>query len=276
MSQATTEVKCPSIVFKVKNGYFAINSKNIQGIMQLPTVQKLPNTPPNIEGMFIYRGRPLMLMDMRGVFGMTTINEEYDAFSSMMEQRKQEHMMWVETLKESVETGEPFPLATDSHECAFGKWYDSYVTSNDTLRVHLSKIEEPHNLLHKSAIKVEERIAQGVDAAQDETVQNILRQVEMEYAPRIISLIDETIEMFKYEAYHEMVLVLSSGSMEKEVGLIVDEVLSVEDLTDMSADSNMNYYNAEKIVSSVAKSSKYNDIILVLDEEKIYEMLAGY
>lgn len=276
MSQDTKEIKCPSIVFKVKNGYFAINSKNIQGISQLPAVQKLPNPPPNIVGMFMNRGRPLMLMDMRGVFGMTTVQAEFDAFSQMIEQRKQDHMMWIETLKEAVATGEEFPLSTDPHQCAFGIWYDRFTTENETLRTHLRKIEEPHALLHQSAAKISEYRAENADGSKDALIQETLEQAEKKLAPKILALMDETVEMYRYAVFHEMVLVLSDGTIDKEVGMIVDEVLSVEDLSDMSADSNMDFYNAERLVASVAKSARYEDIILVLDENKIYELLAGY
>lgn len=65
----------------------------------------------------------------------------------------------------------------------------------------------------------------------------------------------------------EMVIVL-----EKEnafVGLIVDEVVSVENITAFEESDEVKKMTKDGFVKGVAKSSKGEDVLLIIDEEKI-------
>lgn len=65
----------------------------------------------------------------------------------------------------------------------------------------------------------------------------------------------------------EMVIVL-----EKEnafVGLIVDEVVSVENITAFEESDEIKKMTKDGFVKGVAKSSKGEDVLLIIDEEKI-------
>lgn len=69
------------------------------------------------------------------------------------------------------------------------------------------------------------------------------------------------------EEKKEMVIVL-----EKEnafVGLIVDEVVSVENITAFEESDEIKKMTKDGFVKGVAKSSKGEDVLLIIDEEKI-------
>lgn len=67
-----------------------------------------------------------------------------------------------------------------------------------------------------------------------------------------------------------MVVVLEKDN--SYVGIIVDEVLSVENITPFEETEEIKKMCQDKYVSGVAKSEKNNEILLILDEEKIMNM----
>jgi len=65
----------------------------------------------------------------------------------------------------------------------------------------------------------------------------------------------------------EMVVILEKDN--SYVGIIVDEVLSVENIKHFEETEEMRKMCRDKYVSGVAKSEKNSEILLILDEEKI-------
>jgi len=65
----------------------------------------------------------------------------------------------------------------------------------------------------------------------------------------------------------EMVVVLENDNT--SIGIIVDEVLSVENITPFEETEEIIKMCKDKYVSGVAKSEKNNEILLILDDEKL-------
>lgn len=68
----------------------------------------------------------------------------------------------------------------------------------------------------------------------------------------------------------EMVIVLEKDN--SFAGLIVDEVLSVENITSFEETEEIKKMYKNSFVKGVAKGRKNNDVLLILDEEKIMNM----
>lgn len=271
MEPVQDKIHCPSIVFKVKDGYYAINSEYILSIMQLPKYEKLPDAPPNIIGIFTYRDEVCPMFDLRSAFGMQTLAEEYHEFAAMLEARKQDHIHWVEELERSTATGEKFCLATDPHQCAFGRWYDNYQSNNNMIDFHLRKIDDPHKKLHNAAIDVEHCTQNCDECNREVCLKEIFDRVKKQYMPSILQLLDESKELFK-SAYHEMVLVLNG---EQLLGLVVDEVLSVEDLEQLNDKGFFGELKRMEYITGVKRSSKIPGLILELNEKKLREVASA-
>ena len=268
------EISCPSIVFKVRHGYYSINSKNISSIMRLPEYQTIPNTPDSIKGIFLYRGTSVPMLDMRTLFGVPSLDDEYKEFSAMLEARKQDHINWVHALNRSVEKNEKFTLATDPHKCDFGKWYDSYQPKSQLIAHHMRKIDEPHRKLHKSALDIEKCNKECNNCERDECLKSIIDSTEKEYMPKVLSLLDEAIILFKSEVYHEMVLILGNQK-ERQIGIVVDEVLSVEDLNKLSDNHQLEQFQNNGYINGVASSQHIPEMIFQLDEKKLLESVGA-
>lgn len=86
----------------------------------------------------------------------------------------------------------------------------------------------------------------------------------------VIPLIDLKILLktkFEHSDSKEMIVVLENENC--TVGIIVDEVLSVDNIIPFEETEEILKICKDKYVSGVAKSEKSNEILLILDEEKI-------
>lgn len=254
------DTEYPFIVFRIEKGLYCVNSRHISTIMQLPKYQALPDAQPCVTGIFAHRDAFVEMFDIRSALGFPALTQEYEAFAHMLETRKQDHIHWVSELERTVETGEKFTLATDPHKCAFGMWYDQYAFGDDAASRHLRKIEEPHRHLHEAADEVAKCARNCESCTRDECLKSILHRVKEESMPQIIHLLEETKEIFRATVYHEMVLVLESS----ELGLVVDEVLSVEDLTQAPSQDALGAFHSS-LIANVKFSARTPGLILELN-----------
>ena len=260
------EIEYPSIVFKLGGELFSANSKYISTILQLPKYDVLPDAQPHISGVFSYRGQIIAMYDLRSAIGLPSLNEEFREFADMIEIRKQDHVNWVKELKRSIAASEKFTLATDPHKCAFGKWYDHFETDNNMVLYHMRKIDEPHKKLHAAALDVEHCSQQCDTCQREECLKSILERAENEYMETILSLLDEAKDIFHNTIYHEMVLVLSG---QHQVGLVVDEVLSVEQLSSYNDRMALDKFQNDAFLSGIKKSDKIEGLIFEVNIPRI-------
>lgn len=261
MEDNTVEVQeYPFIVFRIEKGTYCVNSKNISTIMQLPDYQVLPDAPVGITGIFAHRDDIIQMIDIRTAFHIPTLLQEYVDFVQMLDARKQDHIHWVAELERTIETGEKFTLATDPHKCAFGQWYDKYPFGNDAASRHLRKIEQPHRQLHEAADEAGNCARDCANCVRGECLQDILKHVKEESMPQILNLLEETKEIFRSTVYHEMVLVLEDSGF----GLVVDDVLSVENLKQVQTDSRPEVFDTP-LIAGIRESLQTPGIILELN-----------
>jgi len=67
------------VVFELENSYYGVHILQVQEIIKMTEITKLPNTPKFIEGVVNLRGRIIPVMDLRKRFGLNPIpvNEEW-------------------------------------------------------------------------------------------------------------------------------------------------------------------------------------------------------
>ncbi len=247
----------PSIVCKIKGGLYAIDSQYITTLIQKPAAEKLPQGPDFMVGIFRYRDAIVQMLDMRKFLGLQSVEQEVDDFVQMIEQRKKDHINWVDALEHSLKTGDTFTLATDPHKCAFGHWYDHFHTDNQALKFVLGKIDKPHTQLHKSAATVLQK--------KDE---KLIEQIHKEYVPEIIQLMQEIETAMRDFMQHEMVLVLGGDS---QLGLVVDEILAVSELAPAQPLVKMQS-NAHQCISGVMRDAKSENLILEVDVPELLQI----
>lgn len=254
------------LLFKLNKHIFALNSFYIDTIMTIPDeITEIPNSSQYLYGIIHSRGEVIPLLDLRKMLGYSSRRIEYQDFVRMIDQRKEDHLYWVKELDSSVREGSEFTLSTDAHSCAFGKWYDAYQTDELSIMHHMRKIKEPHERLHQVAQEVE-NCKQNCDSCQrSECLKDAMHRLESEYVPEILRLLDECKEIFT-GSFRELVVVLDHS--EGKMGIVVDDVLSVEELEEIKSDENSKIYDMS-FVDSAARSKNSEEMILMLNSSKL-------
>ncbi len=65
------KITSPYLVFYLGEEKFAINVENVQEVVELEQVTKIPNVPPYMLGIINLRGRVVPLLDTRSKLGLT-------------------------------------------------------------------------------------------------------------------------------------------------------------------------------------------------------------
>lgn len=260
----------PYVLLVIDGGTYAINSRYIVSIMKLPKYNWIPGAPKGVLGVIDFRGDAIPVIDMRTIFDMPSLAQEYDDFVKMLDERKADHVFWVDELERSLETGEEFTLATDPHKCKFGHWYDNFETDSQMVRFHMKKIEEPHRKLHETVLQLGDCDLAHDNCERSECRKEVLRKAKEVYMPQVLGLLEDAKSIFQ-TSYTEMAIV-----MEKEghkIAIVVDEIQSVEKLiSSKNVMNSLSFHHSEYICDVKQKAgNKKEDLILELNDELLLE-----
>lgn len=256
----------PWLIFTLGGNAYAVNSKYVNGIEMKPeNITPLPEAPDIYRGLVERRGEVYPLLDMRKTFHFPSLEQEAENFRKMMDQRKQDHIVWIDTLEKCAETGEAFTLATDPHKCAFGVWYDKFVKENPSAAMLLKKVEEPHRKLHETA----NLVISAAEKNDKETVDKLLKKARTNFVPKVLAVLDDSEHAYK-STFRETVVVLSDkGQM---LGLLVDEVLAVDKIYSIEGSGNMSLLMQSRFFEGVARCNRFDLEILVVDEDELMKL----
>ncbi len=269
-SISQTEVnEIPSIIFKSGSNYFAILSENVTSISILPeNLTGLPEAPDYIRGLASLREACIPVLDLRTVLKAPKLSLEVKEFEDMIEERKKDHQRWAAELVRSIDEERPFTLTADPHQCAFGKWYDSYKTSNSMVQFQLKKIDEPHKRLHKVAEETQKVLTITDEEKREAALDEIKNQLENQILPTMLHLLDDTKKIMG-DSIREMMLVLNDG--EKQAAIAVDEVLRVEHLEPVADNLKIDDVHQMNYVTGILKSK--DQVVLLLDEKRLLDLM---
>ena len=257
------DTEYPHVMFRLKNELFSVFGKYVSTIQQYPEdVIQIPHAPSYVRGSFFYQGQTISIVDLRLLFDWQSLEQEFTAFSEMIDQRKNDHINWVRTLEECLTEEKVFPLATDSHKCALGKWRDSFVGKSSSIAHQLQKIDAPHEALHHAAIEVMEYRKKNSSSETETYKKSVMQKLEGTLMPQILSLLDETKDIFRKFEYREMVLVLGG---EHPIGLLVDEVVAVDNLVYEKESKLSETMKAKGMILAVQRYEKTKELVLELD-----------
>ena len=120
------------------------------------------------------------------------------------EERKTDHLTWLNQLSNSLLHGTKFEGQLDFHLCNLGKWYYEYLESADfensseEIKQKLLALEEPHKMMHQSARKVNDLLGPGGGLSG----QQALRVYNEDVVPNLSelgSLMGELEELYHHE-----------------------------------------------------------------------------
>ncbi len=259
--------ECPWLLFKLHGAIYAVNSRLVASIVRLTDdITIIPDKDDYIKGIITFREKAIKIIDMRTLLSVETMEKQYDDFKNMLDQRKQDHVNWVNELERCVDSGEKFTLTTDPHQCAFGKWYDGFHSDINSINFHMKKIDEPHQQLHKMALEVMTCEQKHEECERKECLKLSMEKTKDELMPQILELIDEAKDLFNSH-FKEMIIVFESD--ESYFGISVDEVLSVDELEFLNGANETSAVFKTKYVYGVGKTKKSDELVLLLNQEKL-------
>ena len=254
----------PWVIIKIAKNNYAIHSKLVIFISKLSDdITQIPASDQHIRGLINFRGEAIVAVGLRSVFGKISIKDEMKEFMDVLDQCEEEHSHWVQKLQESVDNNETFSMTTDPHRCNFGMWYDNFESNDNELLAHMKKIELPHKLIHEAAQIINKK------EKSDKQVTQILDAVKNQYMPQVIGLIEQSKTIFLNNT-KEMLVVIEDKNGDK-IGLIVDEVLGVHNITEKIEKTGMEYSQHSKFISGVFSKDMDDKqtMILTIDSDEI-------
>ena len=212
-------------VLRVQESLFAVPCDTVQSIITLAEVTAVPNLPKYMRGIIRYQGKPISLVDLRSLLNIPSIASEVRDFAALMDAREQDHINWLNTLQECVNSGTRFTLATDPRQCKFGQWYYKTLPEikDATLKTILENFERPHNAIHSIAIKVEQLLAKH----EADQASELIKRKKNHELQRMINLFGEVKKVYR-DHHQEIAVILESDVI---FSLIVDEVVSIANLS---------------------------------------------
>lgn len=255
----------PWVVFMVHKSQMAISAEHVQSMVVVSDPSKVPNAPGYLRGVINLRGTIVPLLDLRVRLGMPSFLAEVEEFCSLMDQREQDHRRWLHELEASVREKREFTLATDPHQCAFGKWYDSYKPASYTLASLLKEFEEPHRIIHGIAEKVFALEKQGDMAGACQ----LIEECHDKELARMIELFGQAKQYYRTQS-REVLVVLEH--QRKFVALAVDSIESVEHFEEGSiAEAPSTFAGAEetRFVTLTGRRRHNGSTVLILDSERL-------
>lgn len=260
------KISSPWVLLDINGIVYAVSCESVLSLSQLQTINPVPTLPAQVRGVIEFRDRLIQLVDSRTLLGFKKMDDEIKDFNDLMEQRYKDHENWVKTLEDSVLHDTEFTLTTDPHQCAFGKWYDSYKpkSANIMFLSTFAKFDEPHKAIHKIGITAKQLIEKGKKQEAIDLV-NSVKNTELK---QMIQLFKELKEAYGYSR-KEIVVVI--GTDEKNcIGLSVDQIVAIEHLFEIDENLIKDQITETEYLEGLGKR-KDGSVVFLLNDDYIQQ-----
>ncbi|MCX5874971.1 MAG: CZB domain-containing protein [Deltaproteobacteria bacterium] len=175
------------------------------------------------------------------------------------------HRSWLQELEASLQEHRNFSLATDPHQCAFGKWYNNYQPATYTLTSLLKQFEEPHRIIHSIAEQVFTLAKKGDTSGAHKLIEEC-RDKEL---AQMITIFGQVKQYYRTQN-NEVSIVLEHRG--KPIAMAVDTIESVEHFEEGSiteAPTTLAVEQEARFVTLVGRRKQDGSTVLILDTEQI-------
>ncbi len=256
--------RIPWVVVGVQSQLFGIASTYVQEMVKLSEVTAIPNMPAAIRGIINLRGQVMPLIDLRSVLGMTSAKVEMEQLIVNLQHREEDHKAWLGKLEKAVAEKTHFTGELNAHKCAFGRWYDTFVTNDLILKGLLKRFDRPHRHVHSIGATVNTLIESGKFTEASAIIQST-RERELAEMVTLFSITRDAIR----DSQREIAVIINSG--ESMMALAADTIETVERLDEKSFDEPpMQAASTDKgLIIAVARRTKDDNLIMLLEARHI-------
>ncbi len=165
-----------------------------------------------------FEGQACIILSLARLLNQPSERSKSLELLELLQAREQDHINWLNSLKNCLLHGGSFDLARDPHQCKFGQWYDNFRTDDTQLQHVLRRFDEPHKRIHALA---DELLAMR-DNDQSEAALAILQEQETSTMQRLRDLFADVNTMVR-SSIRPTVIMLQSNE-QQTLGLRVDDV----------------------------------------------------
>lgn len=226
-------------------------------------------------GFISHHDRVIPVVDLRRSLGMVSMEQETAEVVETLEQRKADHVHWLNELEASVRENRDFQLTTDPHACAFGKWYDAlranqaqvetFTNGNGPLEEILRAFDEPHRKIHRIAGQVRALYESG---QHDEAIA-LIEQTRQGDLRTMVKLFDRACAMFK-ALRRTLLVVLDHG--DERLAVVIDQVLGLRPLP---RECEQEMQVTSPLIRAMSLPNPNEHPIAILDVEALYASARG-
>lgn len=247
----------PWVIFRLMNEMYALSAGQVREMVQVAQVTSVPGTPSFYRGVLNLRGKVIPVLDLRVKVGLPSAMDEIRDLTELLNLREEDHKNWMAELEASVREKREFTLTTDPHQCAFGKWYDTFTTDNRCLEHCLKKFDIPHKRIHAIGVDVKSLQEQG---AYDQAL-SVIEKTRTTDLARMIELFDQARVTLATECREIAIVVEYQDSM---TAIAVDAVETIERIPAEQVDTVAKSLGTD-CVSGIARRTGDRGIAHLLD-----------
>lgn len=257
--ESTNEL--PWIIFELKQQLFAISTKMVTGISQLPSITRVPNAPPMFLGVTSTRGNVVPALDLKKLLNIGDGRAETEAAKKLIAQKKEGTEVYLNEIARCIKEKEDFCVS--NHKELLGGSFDKEIKRGGDIAKLIIDVENAENEMIESATSA------GASAAK-------LREAQ-ECARMLLRAISEAEQKLNDVSYR-MVIFLSDvpGSVDPCLCFVVDSVKSVDQLEMIEEKSGSRCLFMSGYICGVAHNEKIKGEILIADDKEIVKMVNVY
>lgn len=271
MTESSTDTEY--LVFTADENHYGVGYTDVVSVVDLKTVSAVPGFPPGVRGILSFREHGIPVLDLRVCFGATSRVVETDELVTTMALRKQDHINWLNKLKEEVHGGKPISVQTNPHLCTFGKWYDQFRSSNKNLNDYMERFDIPHQWIHQVAVDAGELLSAG----RGEEAKRLVHQAEHGVLELLVELFDGMAEVVRrYLSEYAVVFDIDGQTL----ALAADDIQFFGRLDYLQhATASGSGADGAAVVQAIGRYRKENDgkdhDVLLLDVRRLVAHVAG-
>ncbi|MDQ1264992.1 MAG: hypothetical protein QG635_142 [Bacteroidota bacterium] len=251
------------LAFDLAGVKYAIRLETVKEIILMPQIIAKPSRKDYEKGLIKLRNSTLTLYDLRKRFGLPSFIDEDKELIDMLKQREQEHINWINELTSSVVENRDFKLATNPHDCAFGRWYDNFKPDNINMSLFFSQFDMPHRRIHAIAGKCLKLSREGNSSRAEEII-TASKDTDLK---SLIELFHEAPHNIK-ESRREIAVIIEYENVQK--ALSIDKADKIVEIT---KDNIRDPDESEMTVFINGIASIDNDVYILLDESKLLDYI---
>lgn len=256
------DLTVPWVLLRVRDQLFGVPASHIREMAEMPAVTHVPNMPEFVMGLVSLRGQVTPTINMRQRLGVATAEADIKLLTDGLGRAEAEHYHLAETLESAIRDGHAAGI--DAHACVFQEWLGTLKTKNPLVRLHLTKLEEPHARLHAAAVRVMQTVE--TNPLEASTAFRRFQEKELAAFTRLLPQIRERL----IHAHRQIVVVLTLNG--QSLGAAVDEVESIERLKNGSIEelpANLQGMKSS-LTKMVGRRTRDDEIVLILEVEELF------